>query len=71
VTRIPEPALIRSTLVTGTAIIAFVVGHSLDVSWVENVVNLYAMVSALVAGALIRPAVTPVNGPSALPDAGE
>lgn len=69
-TRVPEPALIRSTLVTVTAVIAFIVGHNIDVSWVESVVNIYAMLSAIIAGLLIRPAVTPAGGSSALPDAG-
>lgn len=64
ITRVPEPALVRSTLVTVTAIIVFIVGHNIDVSWVESVVNIYAMLSALIAGALIRPAVTPTANPA-------
>lgn len=66
-TRIPEPALIRSVLVAITAVAAFVVGHAVDVSWIESVVNIYAMLSAVLAGVLIRPAVTPVSKPSAEP----
>lgn len=70
-TRVPEPALIRSTLVAVTAIIAFIIGHQIDVSWVESVVTIYAVLSPIVAGALIRPAVTPVERRPFTPDAGE
>lgn len=59
-TRIPEPALIRSVLVAITAVAAFVVGHAVDVSWIESVVTVYALASSIIAGLLIRPAVTPV-----------
>lgn len=58
--RVPEPALIRGVLVTITAVVAFVVGHSFDVAWIDVVVNVYAVVSALVASVLIRQKVTPV-----------
>lgn len=60
ISRIPEPALIRSTLVAITGIIALIVGHNIDVSWIEAVTNVYAALSPLIAGLLIRPAVTPV-----------
>lgn len=61
-TRVPEPALIRSTLVTITAVIAYVIGRQIDVSWIESVVTLYALAAPVIAGALIRPVVTPVAG---------
>ncbi|MFI7191487.1 hypothetical protein ACIBQ0_17270 [Nocardia nova] len=60
ISRIPEPALIRSALVAITGIIALIVGHNVDVSWIETVVTVYAAVSPFIAGLLIRPAVTPV-----------
>jgi len=59
--RVPEPALIRSAIVTGTAITAVVIGKNVDTSWVDSVVAVYASVSALIAGILIRPAVTPTS----------
>lgn len=59
--RVPEPALIRSALVTLTAIVAVVIGHNVDTSWVDSVTQVYAAVSALVAGVFIRQAVTPVS----------
>lgn len=63
VTRVPEPALIRSVLVTVTAVIAYLVGHQIDVGWIDAALTLYTLVSSVVAGALIRPAVTPVQRP--------
>lgn len=63
--RMPEPALVRALLVTITAVIAYFVGHAIDVSWIESVVTIYALVSSMVAAAFIRPAVTPVSKLSA------
>lgn len=60
ISRIPEPALIRSALVAITGIIALIVGHNIDVGWIDTVITVYAAVSPLIAGLLIRPAVTPV-----------
>lgn len=59
--RVPEPALIRSALVAVTGIVALVVGHAVDVSWIESVVNVYAVLSPIIAGILIRSAVTPAD----------
>jgi hypothetical protein len=61
--RVPEPALIRAGLVFATGVIAVVVGHAVDVSWIESAVNIYAVLTPIVAGILIRPAVTPVSKP--------
>ncbi|MGW4742345.1 hypothetical protein [Nocardia xishanensis] len=63
VTKIPEPALIRSVLVAITGVIAFVVGHRIDVSWIESVLTLYGLLTPVIAGVVIRPAVTPVARP--------
>jgi hypothetical protein len=60
ISRVPEPALIRSALVTITGIVALVIGHNVDIGWIDVVVNVYTALSALIAGILIRPAVTPV-----------
>ena len=63
ITRFPEPALIRSVLVAITGVAAFLLGREVDVTWVENVLTVYALLAPLVAGAVIRPAVTPVARP--------
>lgn len=59
-TRIPEPALVRSTLVAVTGIVALIVGHTIDTSWIEAIVTTYAALSPILAGILIRRVVTPV-----------
>ncbi|ADD80812.1 putative holin [Rhodococcus phage ReqiDocB7] len=59
--RVPEPALVRGALVAVSAVVAVVVGHEVDVAWVDYVTNIYAALSALVAGIVIRRKVTPVE----------
>lgn len=69
-TRVPEPALVRSALVAATGIIALVVGHQFDTAWIEAAVTVYAALTPLLAGLLIRPAVKPDParyGPRPLP----
>ncbi|MGS2805323.1 hypothetical protein [Nocardia sp. MW-W600-9] len=61
ISRVPEPALVRSILVTVSGVIAFIVGKNIDVSWIEPVMTLYGFAAPLIAGLLIRPAVTPVT----------
>lgn len=61
ITRIPEPALIRSVLVAITGVLAFILGHQIDTSWIEAVLTVYGLLTPVIAGALIRPAVTPVD----------
>ncbi|MEV6556596.1 hypothetical protein AB0M22_12830 [Nocardia sp. NPDC051756] len=61
--RIPEPALIRSVLVAVTGVIAFVLGHQIDTAWIEAVLAVYGLLTPVLAGLLIRPAVTPVDRP--------
>lgn len=56
----PEPALVRSVLVTITAVAAWWLGREVSTEWVETLTTLYALASASVAGLLIRPAVSPV-----------
>lgn len=58
--RLPEPALIRSVGVTITAVAAYILGREVSIEWVETLTTLYALAAPLIAGALIRPAVTPV-----------
>ncbi|WP_378734681.1 hypothetical protein [Nocardia brasiliensis] len=59
--RIPEPALIRSVLVAVTGVVAFVLGHQIDTAWIEAVLAVYGLLTPVLAGLLIRPAVTPVD----------
>ncbi|MFF3221730.1 hypothetical protein ACFYV7_02945 [Nocardia suismassiliense] len=59
--RIPEPALIRSVLVAVTGVVAFIVGHQIDTVWIEAVLAVYGLLTPMLAGLLIRPAVTPVD----------
>ncbi|MFC9892103.1 hypothetical protein ACFVMC_00275 [Nocardia sp. NPDC127579] len=59
-TRVPEPALVRSVLVAITGVAAFVLGREVDTAWVETVLTIYGLLTPLIAGALIRPAVTPI-----------
>ncbi len=62
-TRAPEPALVRSVLVTITAVVAWLLGREVSTEWVDTIIQVYILASALVAGMAIRPAVTPVLGP--------
>lgn len=57
--RVPEPALVRSALVTITGIIALILGHAIDTGWIDVLVNTYAGLAPLIAGFFIRPVVTP------------
>lgn len=67
--RLPEPALVRSTLVAITGVAAFILGRSVSTEWVETLTTLYALATPILAGLLIRPAVTPVaRGRHALPE---
>ncbi|AHH22113.1 hypothetical protein NONO_c73570 [Nocardia nova SH22a] len=59
--RVPEPALVRSVLVAITGLIAYFVGHQVDTGWIEAVMTIYGVASPIVAGLLIRPAVTPLK----------
>ncbi|QIS05939.1 hypothetical protein F5X71_29770 [Nocardia brasiliensis] len=58
-TRVPEPALIRGFLVALSAIVAVVVGKNVDVAWIDLATQAYTLVSPLIAGLWIRPAVAP------------
>jgi hypothetical protein len=59
--RLPEPALVRSVGVTITAVAAYLLGREVSTEWVETVTTIYALLSASLAGLLIRPAVMPVS----------
>ncbi len=65
---VPEPALVRSSLVVVSGVAAWAVGRQVDVGWIEQVMTVYGWVSPLIAGALIRPAVTPVQKIPPVPD---
>ncbi|SUA72648.1 Uncharacterised protein [Nocardia otitidiscaviarum] len=59
--RIPEPALVRSVLVAISGVIAYLVGHEVDTAWIEAALTIYGLLTPVLAGVLIRPAVTPVS----------
>lgn len=59
--RVPEPALIRSAIVSVTAVVAVIIGHTVDIGWLDDFVNTYAGVAPLIAGFIIRRVVTPVK----------
>ncbi len=61
--RLPEPALVRSVLVAITGVVAYLLGHTIDIAWIEAVLTVYGLLTPILAGALIRPAVTPVARP--------
>ncbi|MFC9994564.1 hypothetical protein [Nocardia sp. NPDC127526] len=61
INRVPEPALVRSVLVAITGVIAFAVGRQVDTEWIDTALTIYGLITPLIAGALIRPAVTPVQ----------
>ncbi|WP_054815436.1 hypothetical protein [Nocardia arizonensis] len=58
--RLPEPALIRSVLVAVTGVLAYFLGHTIDTAWIEGALTVYGLLTPIIAGVLIRPAVTPV-----------
>ncbi|MBF6296300.1 hypothetical protein IU459_01930 [Nocardia amamiensis] len=60
ISSLPEPALVRSVLVTVTGVIAFVLGREVDTAWIESVLAIYGLLTPVIAGLLIRPAVTPI-----------
>ncbi|MFC9967866.1 hypothetical protein ACFVH4_26865 [Nocardia ignorata] len=62
ISKAPEPALVRSVLVAGTGVIAYLIGREVDAAWVETLLTLYGLATPVIAGAVIRPAVTPVSG---------
>ncbi|WP_278261154.1 hypothetical protein [Nocardia sp. AG03] len=60
ISKVPEPALVRSVLVAITGVIAYLLGREVDTAWVETLLTLYGLATPVIAGAIIRPAVTPV-----------
>lgn len=59
INKVPEPALVRGLLVTITGVIAYVLGHQVDTSWIEPALTVYGLVTPLLAGWLIRGVVKP------------
>ncbi|MEU8895508.1 hypothetical protein [Nocardia sp. NPDC048505] len=58
----PEPALVRSVLVALTGVAAYALGREVSTDWVEAALTIYGLLTPVIAGAAIRPAVTPVAG---------
>lgn len=59
--RLPEPALIRGVLVAITGVIAYLFGRQIDTSWIDAALTIYSLLTPIIAGVLIRPAVVPVS----------
>lgn len=66
INKIPEPALVRSVLVAITGVLAYMLGRQIGTDWIEAVLTLYGLLTPVIAGAVIRPVVTPIQ-----PTAGE
>ncbi|GAA5096895.1 hypothetical protein GCM10023319_57070 [Nocardia iowensis] len=67
--RLPEPALVRSALITLTAIAAYALNREIDSDWIEPALTLYTLLAPVVAGLLIRAAVIPKMTTSDHPNA--
>ncbi|WP_052313566.1 hypothetical protein [Nocardia thailandica] len=63
INRVPEPALVRSVLVAITGVAAYLLGRQVGTEWIESALTLYGLLTPVIAGAIIRPAVTPVRSP--------
>lgn len=66
----PEPALVRSVLITITGVAAYLLGREVSSEWVETLTMLYTLAAPVIAGLLIRPVVQPDParyGPRPLP----
>ncbi|QLY30840.1 hypothetical protein [Nocardia huaxiensis] len=63
INKVPEPALVRSVLVAITGVAAYLLGRQVNTDWVEAALTLYGLLTPVLAGALIRPAVTPLASP--------
>lgn len=61
INKIPEPALVRSVLVAITGVLAYLLGRQIGTDWIEAVLTLYGLLTPVIAGAFIRPAVTPIT----------
>lgn len=61
VSRVPEPAVVRGAVVGVTALISVIIGKNIDISWLENVLMIYTVLSPGVAAWWIRRKVTPTS----------
>lgn len=60
-TRVPEPAVIRGVIVSIVALVAILTGKTLDISWVDPALVIYAAVAPVALSLWIRRHVTPVK----------
>lgn len=60
--KVPEPAVVRGFLVAVLGLIGAVVGKTLDVSWIDQAVVVYAIAAPAALGLWIRFYVKPVKG---------
>lgn len=60
-TRIPEPAVLRGVVATAVPLIGLIVGKTLDLSWVDPAIAVYAVAAPMALSFWIRSKVTPVK----------
>ncbi len=60
--KVPEPALVRGAIIAAVGLVGAVVGHQLDVSWVDPAMEVYAVSAPVVLGWWIRRNVSPTPG---------
>lgn len=59
--RVPEPLLVRAFLVAAAGLVGAVVGHQLDLTWIDDAVTLYAISAPIGLGLWARLHVSPVK----------
>lgn len=57
--RPPEVALVRSVLVTITAVAAYILGRDVSTEWISTVTTVYALAAPIISGWWTRGAVRP------------
>ncbi|WP_280350330.1 hypothetical protein [Nocardia abscessus] len=59
--RIPEPALIRGAVVAVLSLVGVVLGHQIELPWLDEALNAYAVVVPLALSLWIRQHVSPAK----------
>lgn len=60
-TKVPEPAVVRGVLAAVAPLAGLIIGHQLDLSWIDQAVAAYAVIAPVALGFWIRSKVTPVK----------
>jgi hypothetical protein len=59
--RVPEPALIRGAVVAVLSLVGVVLGHQIELPWLDEALNAYAVVVPLALSLWIRQYVSPAK----------